>query len=91
LNVDFCQFFSVYELAKPQPNVNTTKSVYAELFGLSKKVIDCAFKDNMQCKLSNLLKSFIYISKTRQKQNLLLLNWLLLLIFQLLLNAKDSL
>src|SRR4051812_26757606 len=40
--------------------IKSTKAIYAELFGLSKKAIDCALKANMQHELVNLLKSFIY-------------------------------
>ncbi|CAB4476460.1 unnamed protein product [Rhizophagus irregularis] len=40
--------------------IKSTKAIYAELFGLSKKAIDCALKANMQHELMNLLKSFIY-------------------------------
>ncbi|CAI2176490.1 7034_t:CDS:2 [Funneliformis geosporum] len=40
--------------------INSTKAIYAELFGLSKKVDDKVLKANMQHKLSNILKSFIY-------------------------------
>ena len=39
---------------------NSTKAIYAELFGLSKKTIDCALKANIQNELTNLLKAFIY-------------------------------
>src|SRR2546421_329199 len=38
----------------------STKAVYGELSGLSRKVIDCAIKAGMQQELSNLLKSFVY-------------------------------
>src|SRR5688572_19201461 len=40
-----------------QPAVKSSKAIYAELFGLSKKGIDCALKANMQHELVNLLKA----------------------------------
>ncbi|RGB24427.1 hypothetical protein C1646_773124 [Rhizophagus diaphanus] len=40
--------------------IKSTKAIYAELFRLSKKAIDCALKANMQHELMNLLKFFIY-------------------------------
>ncbi|CAB5372675.1 unnamed protein product [Rhizophagus irregularis] len=40
--------------------INSTKAIYAELSGLSKKATDCAIKSNMQHELVNLLKAFIY-------------------------------
>ncbi|CAB4380864.1 unnamed protein product [Rhizophagus irregularis] len=43
-----------------EDRVGMEKTIYAELFGLSKKAIDCALKANMQHELMNLLKSFIY-------------------------------
>ncbi|CAB4483511.1 unnamed protein product [Rhizophagus irregularis] len=40
--------------------INSTKAIYAELSGLSKKATDCTIKSNMQHELVNLLKAFIY-------------------------------
>ncbi|PKK55598.1 hypothetical protein RhiirC2_801990 [Rhizophagus irregularis] len=60
-SITFHHFFSfqvdshVFNLA-----IKSIKAIYAELFGLSKKAIDCALKANMQYELINLFKSFIY-------------------------------
>ncbi|PKK59518.1 hypothetical protein RhiirC2_794734, partial [Rhizophagus irregularis] len=40
--------------------IEMEKTIYAELSGLSKKATDCAIKSNIQYKLVNLLKAFIY-------------------------------
>jgi hypothetical protein len=48
--------------------ITSTKAIYAELFGLSKKAIDCALKANMQHELVNLLKSFIYDTHNKNVQ-----------------------
>jgi hypothetical protein len=49
--------------------IKSTKVVYAELFGLSKKAIDCALKSNMQDELMHLLKAFIYDTHNKNVQN----------------------
>lgn len=51
-----------------QPAVKSSKAIYAELFGLSKKGIDCALKANMQHELVNLLKAFIYDAQNKNVQ-----------------------
>ncbi len=48
--------------------IKSTKAIYAELFGLSKKAIDCALKVNMQHELVNLLKAFIYDTHNKNVQ-----------------------
>jgi hypothetical protein len=48
--------------------IKSTKAIYAELFGLSKKATDCALKANMQHELVNLLKSFIYDTHNKNVQ-----------------------
>ncbi|PKC55963.1 hypothetical protein RhiirA1_474747 [Rhizophagus irregularis] len=48
--------------------VKSSKAIYAKLFGLSKKGIDCAFKTNMQNELVNLLKAFIYNAQNKNVQ-----------------------
>jgi len=48
--------------------VKSSKAIYAELFGLSKKGIDCALKTNMQNELVNLLKAFIYDAQNKNVQ-----------------------
>ena len=48
--------------------IKSTKAIYAELFGLSKKAIDCALKTNMQHELLNLLKAFIYDTHNKNVQ-----------------------
>ena len=50
--------------------IKSTKAIYAELFGLSKKAIDCALKANMQHELVNLLKSFIYDTHNKNVQEI---------------------
>jgi len=51
-----------------QPAVTSSKAIYAELFELSKKGIDCALKANMQHELVNLLKAFIYDAQNKNVQ-----------------------
>ncbi|CAB4386127.1 unnamed protein product [Rhizophagus irregularis] len=60
-SITFQHFFS-FRIDSHVSNlaIKSTKAIYVELFGLSKKVIDCALKANMQHELMNLLKSFIY-------------------------------
>ena len=48
--------------------IKSTKAIYAELSGLSKKAIDCALKANMQHELVNLLKAFIYDAHNKNVQ-----------------------
>jgi hypothetical protein len=60
-DVDFHHFFSIrVDSSGPQSVANSAKTMFAELFGLSRKAIDFALKFNMQCELLNILKSFIY-------------------------------
>ena len=60
-SINFQHFFLFRaDLHGFQPAVKSSKAIYAELFGLSKKGIDCALKANMQQELVNLLKAFIY-------------------------------
>ncbi|CAB4395879.1 unnamed protein product [Rhizophagus irregularis] len=60
-SITFQHFFSFrVDLHVSNLAIKSTKAIYAELFGLSKKAIDCALKANMQHELMNLLKSFIY-------------------------------
>ena len=69
-NITFQYFFSfranlhVSNLA----TITSTKAIYAELSGLSKKAIDCALKANMQHELVNLLKAFIYDAHNKNVQ-----------------------
>jgi hypothetical protein len=65
--ITFQQFFSfrVDSHGFQPDNVKSSKAVYAELFGLSKKGIDCALKTNMQDELVNLLKTFIYDAQNK--------------------------
>jgi hypothetical protein len=51
-----------------RPAVKSSKAIYAELFGLSKKGIDCALKAGMQQELVNLLKTFIYDAQNKNVQ-----------------------
>jgi len=58
-NINFRHLFSIR--IDSQPSVKcSTKVMYAELFGLSKKSIDCALKANMQYELLDILKAFVY-------------------------------
>ena len=68
-SINFQHFFifQVNSHASP-PAVKSSKAIYAELFGLSKKGIDCALKANMQHELVNLLKSFIYDAQNKNAQ-----------------------
>ncbi|CAB4475193.1 unnamed protein product [Rhizophagus irregularis] len=60
-SITFQHFFSFWvDSHVSNLAIKLTKAIYAELFGLSKKAIDCALKANMQHELMNLLKSFIY-------------------------------
>lgn len=76
-SITFQHFFS-FRVDSHDSNlvIKSTKAIYAELFGLSKKVIDCALKANMQHELVNLLKAFIYdthnknVQKTQKTQEI---------------------
>jgi hypothetical protein len=60
-SITFQHFFSFWvDSHVSNLAIKSTKAIYAELFGLSKKAVDCALKANMQNELVNLLKSFIY-------------------------------
>jgi hypothetical protein len=68
-SINFQHFFSFQvDSHSSQPAVKSNKSIYAELFGLSKKGIDCALKANMQHELVNLLKAFIYDAQNKNVQ-----------------------
>lgn len=60
-SITFQHFFS-FRVDSHASNlaIKSTKAIYAELLGLSKKAIDCALKADMQHELVNLLKAFIY-------------------------------
>jgi len=67
-SINFHHFFSLQiDSHGSQANVKSTKAIYAELFGLSKKVIDCALKADMQHELANLFKSFIYDAQNKYR------------------------
>ncbi|CAB4409758.1 unnamed protein product [Rhizophagus irregularis] len=55
-------------LFRSQLPVKSSKAIYAELFGLSKKCINCALKTNIQHELVNLLKAFIYDAQNKNIQ-----------------------
>jgi len=59
-SITFQHFFSFRDSHGSHSAINSTKAIYAELSGLSKKATDCAIKSNMQYELVNLLKAFIY-------------------------------
>ena len=68
-SVNFQHFFSLQvDSHGSQQTVKSSKATYAELFGLSKKGIDCALKADMQHELVNLLKTFIYDAQNRSTQ-----------------------
>ena len=77
-SITFQHFFSfwVNSHVSNSATITSTKAIYAELFGLSKKAIDCALKANMQHKLVNLLKAFIYdthnknVQETQETENI---------------------
>ncbi|RGB30091.1 hypothetical protein C1646_765760 [Rhizophagus diaphanus] len=52
-----------HSLAKPK------KVIYAELFGLLKKVIDSAIKADMYWELSDMFKTFLYEIQTKIDEN----------------------
>jgi len=68
-SIDFQHFF-LFQIDShvSQPTVRSSKVIYAELFGLSKKGIDYALKANMQHELVNLLKTFIYDAQNKNVQ-----------------------
>ncbi|CAB5351908.1 unnamed protein product [Rhizophagus irregularis] len=60
-NGTFKHLFSIRSISNNNSSSTTTpnKIIYAELFGLSKKVIDSAIKADMYQELSNMLKIFL--------------------------------
>jgi len=63
---NFHHFFSIwFDSLGSQSSQKSTKTIYAELFGLSKKVINCAFKADMRHELLNILKTFIYDAQNK--------------------------
>jgi hypothetical protein len=68
-SINFQHFFSFrVDSHGFQPAVKSSKAIYAELFGLSRKGIDCALKADMQQELVNLLKAFIYDAQNKNVQ-----------------------
>src|SRR5947207_4524920 len=66
-SVNFQHLFSLrVDLHSSQLSAKSNKAIYAELFGLSKKAIDCGLKVDMQHKLLNLLKTFIYDAQNKK-------------------------
>jgi len=65
-SINFQHFFSLRDDSSGSYRpIKSPKCVYAELFGLSRKGIDCAIKAGMQQELSNMLKTFIYDAQNR--------------------------
>jgi len=60
-NGTFKHLFSIRSISNNKSSLTTTpnKIIYAELFGLSKKVIDSAIKADMYQELSDMLKIFL--------------------------------
>ncbi|CAG8507286.1 951_t:CDS:2, partial [Cetraspora pellucida] len=67
-NATFQHFFSTLPMLS-KPKLVSNKTIYAELFGLSKKVIDLTIKADMQKKLSNTLKIFHNDTQDRIDEN----------------------
>ena len=68
-SVNFQHLFSLrVDLHSSQLSAKSNKAIYAELFGLSKKAIDCELKVDMQHELLNLLKTFIYDAQNKNSQ-----------------------
>src|SRR5436189_174407 len=68
-SVNFQHLFSLWvDLHSSQLSAKSNKAIYAELFGLSKKAIDCGLKVDMQHELLNLLKTFIYDAQNKNSQ-----------------------
>jgi hypothetical protein len=68
-SINFQHFFSFrIDSRDSQPAAKSSKAIYAELSGLSKKGIDCALKANMQQEFMNLLKTFIYDAQNKNVQ-----------------------
>lgn len=64
--VNFHHLFSVLvDSHGSQSQIKSTKSIQAELFGLSRKGVDCALKADMQQELLNILKTFIYDAQNK--------------------------
>jgi hypothetical protein len=68
-SINFQHFFSLRDNShSSRSNVKSSKAIYAELFGLSRKAIDCALKADMHHGLVNLLKTFIYDAQNKNVQ-----------------------
>jgi len=72
-NGTFKHLFSIRSVScNSSSTKKPNKVIYAELFGLSKKVIDSAIKTNMYQELSDMFKTFLYDIQNkydgRQKQ-----------------------
>ncbi|CAG8693225.1 383_t:CDS:2 [Funneliformis mosseae] len=70
-NNTFKHLFSIRSMIC-NPYLTTTKSnkiIYAELFGLSKKVIDLAIKADMYQELSDMFKTFLYDIQNKIDKN----------------------
>jgi hypothetical protein len=68
-SINFQHFFSLrVDSHSSQSAFKSSKAIYAELFGLSKKAIDCALKADMQRELVNQLKTFIYDAQNKNVQ-----------------------
>src|SRR6185437_12884122 len=69
-NNNFHHLFSIrIDSHYSQTTENSTKAMYAELFGLSKKGIDYALKADMRQELLDLLKTFIYDAQNKFMNN----------------------
>lgn len=59
-NGTFKHLFSIRSVSHNSSSKKPNKVIYAELFGLSKKVIDSAIKADMYRELSDMFKTFLY-------------------------------
>ncbi|CAG8821693.1 24424_t:CDS:1, partial [Cetraspora pellucida] len=68
-NFTFEYLFSTRSIQCNFQATKTNKTIYAELFGLSKKVIDSAIQANASQKLFNTLKSLLYDMQNQINKN----------------------
>src|SRR2546421_342499 len=68
-SINFQHFFSLrVDSPNSQSAVKSSKVMYAELFGLSRKAVDFSLKADKQQELTRLLKTFIYDAQSENIQ-----------------------
>ncbi|CAG8796932.1 16721_t:CDS:1, partial [Cetraspora pellucida] len=69
-NFTFKHLFAIRSILwNSESTTKSDKAIYAELFGLSKKVIDTAIRTNASQKLSDTLKSLLYDMQNKIDKN----------------------